>query len=111
MSQPKFHLDPVTPYKHDARVTVPAEMVDIKDADFAALATMQAVDVFDPPPDLGLALNVCALELLEGWPVEACERGSDLVDRNAIPFQAGYERWPQQACSNVAALVARLVRA
>lgn len=97
-------------YKHNARVPVTAEVVDVEDADLATFAALHALDVLDTPPDLRLALGVCALNLLERWPVELGERGADLVDGNAVALQTPDEGWPQQTGGDVAALVTRLVR-
>jgi len=98
-------------HEHDASIAVSAKMVDVKHADLAAASAMHALDGLDAAPDLGLALGVGALDLLEGRTLKARERVARLVDCDAVLLEAGDECRPEDARGDVAALVARLVRA
>jgi hypothetical protein len=102
---------PTTTHKHDTRITVTTQVVNVEHANLTTTPAMHAVNRFDTAADLGLTLLRGPLELLERRALQTRKGRAGLIDCDAVLLEAVDEGWAEDACGDVAALVAGLVGA
>jgi hypothetical protein len=76
-------------HQHDSGITMPSEVVDVKDTNLAALSAAHAFDPLDPLDDLCVPALRVGANFFYWRSIKIDQRGTRLVDRDLVLGKTG----------------------